>query len=133
MLFVAALSIGRDGFFVQELIDELFAIETRHGVKQHQGGETVPAELFANVKDQGRLFHDLCAFANKHPKGGDPPSPLMKTMEGLLPNRMEDVKVTGDTATARMILKDGETQIGRFIRVKGMWYIDPARKTSPRQ
>ena len=59
-------------------------------------------------------------FADAHSKKGEEMS--------LPADRMEGVKVTGDTATATMVKKDGTKTEGRFVRIDGQGCLDLSRK-----
>ena len=90
---------------------ELDAFFAKHNVKPPFNKE--PSELFKGV-DVNAFVSDSFAFIKSHAKKGDNPSDMLPVPSG----KPENVKVTGDTATASL----GGKEIN-FSKISGRWFI----------
>jgi hypothetical protein len=104
---------------------EVKAIMEKHGIKD-TGGPMAPAAAdgkspFADVKNKPACIGELMVFLEKGGKGGPSPAAQLATA------RLEDVKVTGDTAEGKIKVKKGDadqTEPAKFKKIGDVWLID---------
>ena len=118
---VAAILAGDD----EAIMTELGEILGRHGAETREmnavGEDQEKMKRayrrgFADVRDRQALFVDLMGFTEKYAKRGNP---IL-----LLGERVQDVTVENDRATAAMVLKDGRSRELKFIKGEKGWKID---------
>ena len=124
LLFALAAAAGYSAGDDEAASKELSELLDRHGadakeMKEATGSrEKVGRALrrtFADVRDREALFVELMEFNEKRSKQAEP--------FRILGERLQDVEVKGDTATAAMALKDGSSRELKFTRVEGRWRI----------
>jgi hypothetical protein len=110
LAFLPMASMG-DEKAADAMTKELDAFFDKHGVKPPFARD--PAELFKGI-DLNVLVSDAFAFIKSHAKKGDNPADILPVPQG----KAENVKVTGDAATATLNGKEVN-----FSKISGKWFI----------
>ena len=107
---------------------DLQSVLEKHGVsvstnwlrgmrRENEPPEQIASERMAKVADKKTLFVELMKLCKKESRWG--------SGMNLMTQKMKNVVVTGDSATATFVEKGGKATPAKFIRIDGVWYIVP--------
>lgn len=74
------------------------------------------AQWLAPAKDRRKLFADLMVFTHPTRKADDAFFDAASTLA--------DLRVTGETATGKLVKPDGKKKTINFVRTDGAWFLD---------